>query len=188
MPVIMCSSLTQRGARVTIEALACGASDYVTKPTGQSSREAALDALAGELVPKIHALSRLRSRGRPSSNRRGLLFRSGSHASGPQPYFLVPIARSPQQQSLAPAAHHGNSVRGRHRRLHRRPCRSRCPAPPPPGHLSSARSHRPAHARALHAPLRRSPQRPLQTARARSCRRRPGRPRNHLHRARQLAS
>lgn len=58
MPVIMCSSLTQRGARVTIEALACGASDYVTKPTGQSSREASLNALAGELVPKIHALSR----------------------------------------------------------------------------------------------------------------------------------
>ena len=32
VPVIMCSSLTQRGARVTIEALASGASDYVTKP------------------------------------------------------------------------------------------------------------------------------------------------------------
>src|ERR1039458_3241865 len=30
MPVIMCSSLTQRGAKVTIEALAGGASDYVT--------------------------------------------------------------------------------------------------------------------------------------------------------------
>lgn len=58
MPVIMCSSLTQRGARVTIEALASGASDYVTKPTGQSDREAALKALAGELIPKIHALTR----------------------------------------------------------------------------------------------------------------------------------
>src|SRR6266568_6594071 len=30
MPVIMCSSLTQRGARVTIEALPGGASDYIT--------------------------------------------------------------------------------------------------------------------------------------------------------------
>src|SRR5579863_3249169 len=29
VPVIICSSLTQRGARVTIEALACGAADYV---------------------------------------------------------------------------------------------------------------------------------------------------------------
>ena len=36
MPVIMCSSLTQRGAKVTIEALAGGASDYVAKPAGQA--------------------------------------------------------------------------------------------------------------------------------------------------------
>jgi two-component system chemotaxis response regulator CheB len=56
MPVIMCSSLTQRGAKVTIEALAGGAADYVTKPAGQSSREAATLALAQELLPKIHAL------------------------------------------------------------------------------------------------------------------------------------
>jgi two-component system chemotaxis response regulator CheB len=58
MPVIMCSSLTQRGARVTIEALAGGASDYVTKPAGQSGREAALQTLAHELIPRIHALTR----------------------------------------------------------------------------------------------------------------------------------
>jgi two-component system chemotaxis response regulator CheB len=57
MPVIMCSSLTQHGARVTIEALAGGASDYVAKPTGQDSREAAIRALAQELLPKIHALT-----------------------------------------------------------------------------------------------------------------------------------
>jgi two-component system chemotaxis response regulator CheB len=57
MPVIMCSSLTQRGATVTIEALAGGASDYVTKPAGQSSREAALLTLGKELIPKIRALT-----------------------------------------------------------------------------------------------------------------------------------
>jgi two-component system chemotaxis response regulator CheB len=57
MPVIMCSSLTQRGAKVTLEALACGASDYVAKPAGQSDREAAMRALAQDLVPKIHALT-----------------------------------------------------------------------------------------------------------------------------------
>jgi len=57
MPVIMCSSLTQRGAKVTIEALAGGASDYVTKPAGQSGREAATRALSQELIPKIHALT-----------------------------------------------------------------------------------------------------------------------------------
>src|ERR1017187_10295061 len=57
MPVIMCSSLTQRGAKVTIEALAGGASDYVAKPAGQSGREAAIKALAQDLIPKIHALT-----------------------------------------------------------------------------------------------------------------------------------
>ncbi len=57
IPVIMCSSLTQRGAKVTIEALACGAADYVTKPSGQSDRETALRKLAQELIPKIRALT-----------------------------------------------------------------------------------------------------------------------------------
>ncbi len=62
MPVIMCSSLTQRGARETIEALAGGASDYVAKPSGQASREEATRTLAQELIPKIHALTRTSQR------------------------------------------------------------------------------------------------------------------------------
>jgi two-component system, chemotaxis family, protein-glutamate methylesterase/glutaminase len=57
MPVIMCSSLTQRGAKVTLDALASGASDYVAKPTGQANREAAIRALGQDLAPKIHALT-----------------------------------------------------------------------------------------------------------------------------------
>jgi two-component system chemotaxis response regulator CheB len=57
VPVIMCSSLTQRGARVTIEALASGASDYVTKPVGQPGRLEALRVLSQELTPKICALA-----------------------------------------------------------------------------------------------------------------------------------
>jgi two-component system chemotaxis response regulator CheB len=57
VPVIMCSALTQRGAKVTIEALASGAADYVAKPSGQPSRDAAVHALAQDLVPKILALT-----------------------------------------------------------------------------------------------------------------------------------
>jgi two-component system chemotaxis response regulator CheB len=57
MPVIMCSSLTQQGARVAVEALASGASDSVAKPQGLVNREAAVDALAAELIPKIRALA-----------------------------------------------------------------------------------------------------------------------------------
>lgn len=57
IPIIMCSSLTQRGAAVTIEALAAGASDYVAKPTGQTNLAAATRTLAQDLLPKIHALT-----------------------------------------------------------------------------------------------------------------------------------
>ncbi len=56
-PVIMCSSLTQRGAKVTIEALACGAADYVAKPVAQSDRETAFRVLSNDLLSKIHALT-----------------------------------------------------------------------------------------------------------------------------------
>lgn len=57
MPVIMCSALTQRGGRVTIEALASGATDYVAKPVGQNGPAAAIKSLGLELLPKIHALT-----------------------------------------------------------------------------------------------------------------------------------
>jgi two-component system chemotaxis response regulator CheB len=58
MPVIMCSSLTQRGAAVTIEALASGASDYVAKEPSLAGRGEALRTLARDLLPKIYALTR----------------------------------------------------------------------------------------------------------------------------------
>jgi two-component system chemotaxis response regulator CheB len=80
IPVIMCSSLTQRGAQVTIEALACGAADYVAKPAGQASREAATRALALDLIPRIRALT-----------------------SRPQPQPLLPsAARSPLAPPMPP--------------------------------------------------------------------------------------
>ena len=56
MPVIMFSSLTERGAGATLEALSLGASDYATKPSNTSSSGMAIEAIRGELVPKIKAL------------------------------------------------------------------------------------------------------------------------------------
>lgn len=53
-PVIMCSSLTQRGARVTIEALASGASDYVAKPEVASGSNT--QSFVQELLRKTKAL------------------------------------------------------------------------------------------------------------------------------------
>ena len=69
-PVILCSSLTQRGARVTIEALALGAADYIAKPVGFGDREAAIRALAQELIPKIKALAARAREPFPSSSPR----------------------------------------------------------------------------------------------------------------------
>src|SRR5579875_3100151 len=55
LPVVMFSSLTERGAATTVEALARGASDYVAKPAG-GGVGAALVRVREELLPKIRAL------------------------------------------------------------------------------------------------------------------------------------
>ncbi|MDE1174994.1 MAG: chemotaxis-specific protein-glutamate methyltransferase CheB [Edaphobacter sp.] len=57
VPVIMCSSHTERGARATLDALARGASDYVMKPTGHHDFESALASLSQQLLPRIAALA-----------------------------------------------------------------------------------------------------------------------------------
>ncbi len=54
--VIMCSTLTRRGAGITLEALARGAADYVTKPTAQHGAVDAVATLTRELLPKIRGL------------------------------------------------------------------------------------------------------------------------------------
>lgn len=56
IPIIMCSSLTADGASQTLEALALGAADYVTKPSshGVNTR----DVVGDDLIRKIKALAR----------------------------------------------------------------------------------------------------------------------------------
>jgi len=51
--VIMFSTLTDRGAAITLEALALGADDYVTKASNEGSLDRSLIRLRDELVPKI---------------------------------------------------------------------------------------------------------------------------------------
>jgi two-component system chemotaxis response regulator CheB len=63
LPVIMCSTLTERGGSATLDALALGANDYVTKPHGYSNADEALARLREQLVPKVKALG-MRSRQR----------------------------------------------------------------------------------------------------------------------------
>jgi two-component system chemotaxis response regulator CheB len=56
LPVIMFSTLTERGAIATLEALSRGASDYVTKPANVGSVAAGIQKVKDELIPRIKAL------------------------------------------------------------------------------------------------------------------------------------
>jgi two-component system chemotaxis response regulator CheB len=56
VPIIMCSTLTLRGARITLDALVRGATDYVAKPGAQHNLREGVETLTRELIPKILAL------------------------------------------------------------------------------------------------------------------------------------
>jgi two-component system chemotaxis response regulator CheB len=56
LPVIMFSTLTERGAATTLDALELGANDYVAKPANVGSVTASMEAIRSQLVPKILAL------------------------------------------------------------------------------------------------------------------------------------
>jgi len=60
MPVVMVSSLTERGAETTLQALELGAVDFVTKP--KIDLEAGIRQYADELTAKIKAAARARVR------------------------------------------------------------------------------------------------------------------------------
>jgi len=58
LPVIMFSTMTRKGAVETVEALARGATDYVTKPANIGSVSEGMERLRAELIPKIKAYTR----------------------------------------------------------------------------------------------------------------------------------
>lgn len=60
LPVIMFSTLTERGATATLDALSRGASDYVTKPSNTGQIADGIAAVRDQLVPRIRALAGLR--------------------------------------------------------------------------------------------------------------------------------
>jgi two-component system chemotaxis response regulator CheB len=72
LPVIMFSTLTERGASATLDALALGASDYVTKPANSGSMAAGMQAVRESLIPKIKAFCAKVLAG-PSGTRSGAL-------------------------------------------------------------------------------------------------------------------
>lgn len=80
MPVVMVSSLTQRGAQATLRALELGAVDFVTKPRNLSL--AHFDDLADEICDKVRAaaLSRLHIEPQTAAApARPVIKRSGPH-------------------------------------------------------------------------------------------------------------
>ncbi|QOV88117.1 protein-glutamate methylesterase/protein-glutamine glutaminase [Humisphaera borealis] len=56
LPVIMFSTLTERGASTTLDALSAGASDYVTKPSNVGNVGEAIRRISTELVGKIKGI------------------------------------------------------------------------------------------------------------------------------------
>jgi two-component system chemotaxis response regulator CheB len=56
LPVVMFSSLTERAAEITLDALAHGAADYVTKPSSLGGSATSFDRVREMLLAKIHTL------------------------------------------------------------------------------------------------------------------------------------
>jgi two-component system, chemotaxis family, protein-glutamate methylesterase/glutaminase len=54
VPIVMFSTLTERGSEATLEALSRGATDYVTKPSN-TDMESTFHRISDELIPKIKA-------------------------------------------------------------------------------------------------------------------------------------
>lgn len=60
LPVVMFSTLTEKGATKTLEALSLGASDFVTKPSNTTNMAEGMASVREQLIPKIKALAGVR--------------------------------------------------------------------------------------------------------------------------------
>jgi two-component system, chemotaxis family, protein-glutamate methylesterase/glutaminase len=94
LPVVMFSTLTERGAAATLEALAEGADDYLTKPTSTGGPNAALSAVSQQLVPLLRmwgSIGRRREGAAPTG------------APAPPPALLAPARPAVPVTTPAPA-------------------------------------------------------------------------------------
>jgi two-component system chemotaxis response regulator CheB len=87
--VIMFSTLTDRGAAVTLEALTLGADDYVTKASNEGSLDRSMARLRDDLIPKIKQFFHVPGQ-TPVAARAGL----AAVQSLPPPRWNVPIPNS----------------------------------------------------------------------------------------------
>ncbi|TXR55049.1 protein-glutamate methylesterase/protein-glutamine glutaminase [Quadrisphaera setariae] len=89
LPIIMFSTLTDRGASATLEALSAGASDYVTKPANVGSVQASMAQVREQLLPKLLALT-----GRSAGPAAPVSARPAGGAGVPAAAPVVPAPRS----------------------------------------------------------------------------------------------
>jgi two-component system chemotaxis response regulator CheB len=82
LPVVVFSTLTERGAKAALDALSRGASDYVCKPSGSRSVQATLERIRAELLPKLRGLAR-RDRGGLSSSAKPAVMPPSAAAKAP---------------------------------------------------------------------------------------------------------
>ncbi len=82
LPVIMYSTLTERGAEATLDALSKGATDYVTKPSNVGSAAQGLDCIRTQLIPRVKAICSRRLGGA-----------SPAHSAAPAAPQPIPLRR-----------------------------------------------------------------------------------------------
>ncbi|MGY1856126.1 protein-glutamate methylesterase/protein-glutamine glutaminase [Modestobacter sp. SYSU DS0290] len=85
VPIIMFSTLTERGASATLDALSAGANEYVTKPANVGSVAQSMESVRQQLIPKIKALT-----GRPITS---------GPAAAPAPAAVAPRPPAPRTRA-----------------------------------------------------------------------------------------
>jgi len=94
VPVVMVSSLTEKGALATFEALHLGAVDYITKPDGTISLS--ITEISEKLVAKVRAAAKAKVKG---ASVRGLAQRLRDEREKP-PVQAVFVRRNPGKEGL----------------------------------------------------------------------------------------
>jgi two-component system chemotaxis response regulator CheB len=99
LPIIMFSTLTEKGATKTLEALSLGASDFVTKPSNTTNMAESMASVREQLIPKIKALCGVRRvvaavtppsvRAAPPATSRPEVLLIGCSTGGPDALSLV---------------------------------------------------------------------------------------------------
>lgn len=96
VPVVMVSSLTEKGALATFEALHLGAVDYVTKPGGTISLS--IDEISTILVSKVRAAAKAKIKVKGTV--RGLAQRLREEREKPAPPKPVAVRRGPGNEGV----------------------------------------------------------------------------------------